>query len=102
MTKNHEFFKNCRGNKFAVECDRISRTSQKVRRIWAGLGKRRGFQKKIDSSETNEGSKIAVECERIIKTSQKVQKIWAGLEKRWVFRKESRIFQKWLDVENLL
>ena len=60
LTKNHDFWKKCRGNNFAVECDRIS------------------------------------------KTSQKVQKIWAGLEKRWVFQKESRIFQKWLDVANLL
>ena len=143
MTKNHDFFKKCRANKFAVECNRISKTSQKVRRIWADLGKRRffrkklihqkqlklanllenavelvrrlkkfeefekvwektGFPKTIDSSETTEGSKFAVECDRISRTSQKVRNVWAGLEKRWVFQKESRNFQKWLDVANML
>ena len=93
MTKNHEFFKNCRGNKFAVECERISRTSQNVRRIWAGLGKRRVFEKRIDSSETNEGSNFAVECDRISKTSQTFKRFEQVWKKDGFFEKNQEFFK---------
>ena len=45
--KNQDFIKKCRGSKFAVECDKISKFSPKVRKSWAVLEKRWVFQKKL-------------------------------------------------------
>ena len=56
------FSKVAKHRKFTVECDRISKISEKVRKIWAVMEKKMAFQKKTDSSETAEGSKFAVEC----------------------------------------
>ena len=53
LKKNHDFIKKCRGSKFAVEYEKSSKTSQKVRKIWAGLDKKMGFLRKNLSFSKN-------------------------------------------------
>ena len=89
------------GSKFAVECDKISKISQKILKFWAALLKKMGFSKNMKFLKMGRASKFAVECSWNSKISQNIQyfgwytKIESVLKKNW-------FFFNWLKVAILL
>ena len=85
---NHDFFKNCRGGKFTVECDENWKIAQKIQKTWAVLEKKMGLSKKfINFSKMARGGNFAVK--RIVnsKIRQNLQRFRWYTKIKWVPQK---------------
>ena len=99
--KNINFLKKAKGSQFAVECDWISKISQKNQNLGFCWKLIRCVIRKIFFSKIAAISKFAVECDWISKNLQKVQKFVVSKKMGFLLTK-TFFFKKMMKALKLL